>query len=84
MILIEEIEQEQEEFREQGLLWSLNSVYHGCPIRGQLPLSPLTLATNESHTLNDFIEFLFEHSEHCDHISQKDAWKEFFIYQANN
>lgn len=25
----------------------------------------------------DFIEWLFEHSEHCNHISYSEAWEEF-------
>lgn len=27
--------------------------------------------------MGDFIEFLFEHSEHCDHITYSDAYAEF-------
>lgn len=27
--------------------------------------------------LRDFIEFLFDHSEHCDHITYQEAWDEF-------
>lgn len=28
----------------------------------------------------DFIEWLFDHSEHCDHISFSDAWDQFETY----
>lgn len=31
--------------------------------------------------LTDFIEYLFDHSEHCDHITYNDAWKEFEEWQ---
>ena len=64
-----------------------NSIYHGMEIHssgGRLPFSRETLLTIEIGLLTDFIEFLFDHSEHCDHISQRDAWKEFKIYQAKN
>jgi hypothetical protein len=27
--------------------------------------------------MSDFIEYLFEHSEHCDHITYNEAWEEF-------
>lgn len=30
---------------------------------------------------DDFIEFLFEHSEHCDHITYNEAWEEFQAWQ---
>jgi hypothetical protein len=82
-ITIEEIEAEQEEYRKEGVLWSPNSVYHGAPIAGMLPLSQFTLLRNQVEEQNDFIEFLFEHSEHCDHISQRDAWKEYYVYMVN-
>lgn len=29
----------------------------------------------------DFLEWLFEHSEHCDHISQSEAWEEFEAWE---
>lgn len=33
--------------------------------------------------LTDFIEYLFDHSEHCDHISHRDAWREFELWEIN-
>lgn len=39
--------------------------------------SKLTLKQIELGRLDDFLEYLFEHSEHCDHITQSDAYKEF-------
>ena len=33
-------------------------------------------------TRDDFIEWLFEHSEHCDHISYNEAWQEFEEWEA--
>lgn len=27
--------------------------------------------------MGDFIEWLFDHSEHCDHITYNEAWEEF-------
>lgn len=29
----------------------------------------------------DFIEWLFDHSEHCDHIPYSEAWKEFELWE---
>jgi hypothetical protein len=31
----------------------------------------------------DFMEWLFDISEHCNHITQTEAWIEFENYQAN-
>jgi len=39
------------------------------------------------HTIYDyreFLEWLFDHSEHCDHISQRKAWKEFEEWELKN
>ena len=72
---------------EHSLIYSPNSIYHGMEIHssnGRLPLSDIVLLKIETERLRDFIEFLFEHSEHCDHISQKDAWNEFEIYEIKN
>lgn len=32
----------------------------------------------------DFIGYLFDESEHCDHISESDAWKEFEEWEDKN
>lgn len=76
----EEIKKEQEEFREDHLIWCPWSINHGMEI-GSVPVTIHNKI--EIANLNDFIEFLFEHSEHCDHISQSDAWDEFLVYQIN-
>lgn len=34
----------------------------------------------EIQSLRDFIEWLFEVSEHCDHITQSEAWDEYDKY----
>lgn len=34
--------------------------------------------------MQNFIEYLFEHSEHCDHILQSEAWEEFRQWEKNN
>lgn len=58
-----------------------NSIYHGMELNSTTGRLPLILRM-EVEQLRDFIEFLFDHSEHCDHISHADAWKEFKIYEA--
>lgn len=30
---------------------------------------------------DDFVEWLFEHSEHCDHIPYSEAWEEFLKWE---
>ena len=72
------------EFQENGLCYAPNSIYHGTKIGGRLSISKEALLTIEVGRLTDFIEYLFEHSEHCDHISQKDAWLEFCEYEIKN
>lgn len=73
--------------KEHARIDAPNSIYHGMEIHSsnrRLPFSDVTMLKIEIGLLTDFIEFLFEHSEHCDHISQRDAWKEFKIHQAKN
>ncbi len=69
------------EFSEQGLVYAPNSVYHGSSVKSLSDKAALTVEVNR---LSDFIEFLFEHSDHCDHITQSEAWKEFEIYEVKN
>lgn len=70
----------QEQFIASGLLYAPNSIYHGSSIEG---MSKETKLITEIAALNDFIDFLFEHSEHCDHISQRKAWDEFRQYELD-
>jgi len=65
-------------------IYAPNSIYHDMAIHDptRLPISEKTLLQIENNRLTDFIEFLFEHSEHCDHISQRDAWNEFSKWEA--
>lgn len=55
-----------------------NSVNHGFVIPR---FSTEVLLKLECERLRDFIEFLFDHSEHCDHISHNEAWDEFTEYE---
>lgn len=81
-ILREYLKEERDEFSKAGMLYCPNSVYHGAPVRGNpLNLSREAVLTADVGMLTDFIEFLFEHSEHCDHIEQPEAWDEFFEWQ---
>lgn len=63
---------------EERRLYYPNSIHHGAPMSR---MKRETILSLENGRLIDFIEFLFEHSEHCDHISQSEAWKEFEIYE---
>lgn len=38
-------------------------------------------ARDRIERFRDFLAYLFEHSEHCDHISQSDAWEEFIEWE---
>jgi hypothetical protein len=75
-ILRDHIEEMKNDFIEAGVSYNPNSVYHG-----YITLSKERRLMAEIGRLTDFIEFLFEHSEHCDHISQSDAWSEFEQYE---
>jgi hypothetical protein len=75
-----EIEEIQQEFRDQQLLYSPNSIWHGMPLKG---MTPETMLKQELERMRDFVEYLFEHSEHCNHISQSEAWAEFEVYEVN-
>jgi hypothetical protein len=66
------------EYQKDGLKYCPGSIYHGASKRY---LSKEAVLKMQIERLNDFIEFLFEHSEHCDHISQSDAWDEFEQYE---
>jgi len=81
-ILREYLREERDEFIELGLLYAPSSIYHGKPLRGTpLNLSDVAVLKVDVAQLNDFLEFLFEHSEHCDHIEQSEAWDEFYEWQ---
>lgn len=71
--------EEKEHCESNGLIYAPNSVYHFD--RSGKEVVHLKIAYER---LNDFIEFLFDHSEHCDHISRSDAWKEFEEYEYKN
>lgn len=60
-----------------GHIQSPNSIYNGMPIYTSSKKDSLILKTIECERLRDFLEFLFDHSEHCDHITYSEAWNEF-------
>lgn len=61
-----------------------NSMIHGTAkgAFGGPGVKQETLLRLELDRMRDFIEFLFEHSEHCDHITFSEAWQEFEIHEA--
>lgn len=72
--------------KKAGFIYSPNSIHHGLKLySGNRPsLSREAILTMQVARLDDFLEFLFDHSEHCDHISYGDAWKEFEIFEAKD
>lgn len=70
--------------RNSKVIYAPNSIYHGMPIHAGSPQDDAILLKIEVERFRDFFEFLFEHSNHCDHITQRDAWREFEIYEAKN
>lgn len=69
---------------QHNIIYAPHSIYHGMEIHstnGRLPFSNETLLRIELSRLTDFVEFLFEHSEHCDHITHREAYKEFLRYE---
>ncbi len=51
-----------------------NSIQYGMPVNR---MSKETLMNIHMNRMIDFIDFLFNHSVHCDHITQSEAWEEF-------
>jgi hypothetical protein len=82
----EDFESQREYSKANHLVYAPNSIFHGFKIfrRGGPSLSKEQLLQIEVHRLHDFIGFLFEHSEHCNHISESDAWKEFDEFEYEN
>lgn len=76
-ILSNYIEDTKQEFRNLGLFYCPGSIYHGSSKRMGAASYAEIQDKAELGRLNDFIEYLFEHSEHCNHISQSEAWDEF-------
>ena len=76
-ILANYIEDVKTEFRRDGAFYCPNSIYHGASKRMGAASYEDVQNKAEVARLTDFIEYLFEHSEHCDHITQSDAWSEF-------
>jgi len=74
-------EEEQDFFKENNLVYAHNSIWHGTKNGSHHSKETLLLIANNK--LTDFIDYLFEHSEHCDHISQSEAWDEFNRYTFN-
>lgn len=61
--------------RTNHLIYAPGSVWHGWPNDGNH--KDVTKLKIELARLNDFVEFLFEQSEHCDHITQSEAWNQY-------
>lgn len=80
-ILTEHIEETREAYNEAGLAFCPSSIYHGCVVARMSEEMKLKIQLSE---LADFVEFLFDKSEHCDHIRQSDAWKEFDAWRYKN
>jgi hypothetical protein len=78
-----------DQFAAERRIYAPNSIYHGQVITGagngrdaMHSHTKETLLVIELETKRDFIEFLFEHSEHCNHITQQAAWLEFRKWES--
>ena len=67
--------------RNLNIIYAPNSIYYGTHKRH---FSEFELNKIGYERLKDFVEFLFDHSSHCDHISQSEAWKEFEDFELKN
>lgn len=76
---LRELDEIMDEHERQHLVYAPNSIHHGC-INGA-HFKDSTLLRIEIGKLNDFIRFLFEDSEYCDHANESDAWDEFNQYE---
>jgi biotin synthase-related radical SAM superfamily protein len=75
--LRKQIEIEKEFAREYRRMYCPNSIDH----MRRPPSDLLARTTLELARLQDFLEWLFDHSIHCDHISYEDAFHEFEEYE---
>lgn len=76
--ILKEINEEKQLFKDNNLLYNPNSIWHGTSYKhGRFDRE--TLLKNQVEDMNDFLQFLFEESEHCDHISRREAYEQFEI-----
>jgi hypothetical protein len=72
---------ELDEYRNgmERYIYAPNSIYHGEILHqpGRLPFSNETVLKVEIGRLHDFIDFLFNDKEYCDHATERQAWDEF-------
>ena len=76
---LQEYEEMKTEFSELGLIYAPGSIYHGQKLHdpNRMPFDPAMILKIELARLQAFIEYLFGHSEHCDHILFSEAYEEF-------
>lgn len=60
-----------------GVVYAPNSIHHGYKLHSNSEADRAVNLNIAYNRLVDFLEFLFDHSEHCNHITQRDAWNEF-------
>jgi hypothetical protein len=72
---LKELDEVLSEFEQGGLVYAPNSVWHGSKNGGHH--KDTTLLKIEIGRLHDFIDFLFEDREYCDHANESEAWDEF-------
>lgn len=70
------VKQEKESLHDSKMriVYAPRDMWHGSKMAFH---SDKMLSKIELGRLDDFLEYLFEHSEHCNHIAQSEAWKEF-------
>ncbi len=81
--ILNEIDLEREHFEEHNMYYCPNSVWHGT-LYSHGRFKPETLLKHQIHDLTDFLEYLFDQSEHLNHILYREAYEEFEVYQRIN
>ena len=76
--ILTEINDEKKLFKDNNLYYCPNSIWHGSLyIHGRFKKE--TLLTAKIEDTNDFLHFLFEESEHCDHITHAKAYEQYEV-----
>jgi len=77
--VLKEIDAERKFCDDNNLMYNPNSIWHGTLfIHGRFKVE--TLLKHQVENMNDFLEYLFEQSEHLDHITYNEAYEEFEVY----
>lgn len=70
-----ELDEIRDEYEREHLIYAPNSINHGWENSGHF--KDTTMLRIEIARLYDFIDFLFNDREYCDHTTESEAWDEF-------